>query len=635
MRFVWLKMSGLGFEPGGIESADASVEAGGKPKTGKSFEDYRKAFESLDPKEKEAFFKLSGQLDKEFTGHSIQRIRDGGLSGADANADSNPDRKYILLSSAYLQTVKGKPNVFKADFKGNYLAEYKAIGWGHVFPWTADEIKVANEKGEVICSKAIRGINPADGREGYYEAEGMEMKPPEYRYVYMYSGFTAEILKTLTPEEAALKRDKAIKENTSLLRSKRTRYEFGGMAFTGKSRSDMIEENLGALSGQAETLSSPLESAEAREGRGRIVSIARSFVGSHRFDADFKSNEALRDGNLGCAWVASTILQEAGYLDHTIAGVDGVQSELIGKGWRITTEQPEPGDVVIYGRLPGKKVLYDDGSEAWRSGHKHIGIVVGSNTVVDNRGPKGPQMGSLFRPGRGIDVILKPPGSAKTTALQDLGEAPSKKPARTKAGSQAANPEAGPEKADTTVGLKGIALIENPQFREKLNRVAENIGCSPEDLIAIFTFESNGINPQEQNSIGATGLIQWIPSTARGMFGMDVNQIRGMSGLQQLSLVEEYFKRSGRNRNIDDLYLSVLYPYAKNKPDDYILGSQKGMAEAQKFADNNPFAGKDKNGRARLVRKSDVLQKIRGVRDSNKYIARYQQIEKPGDQAMA
>ena len=178
--------------------------------------------------------------------------------------------------------------------------------------------------------------------------------------------------------------------------------------------------------------------------------------------------------------------------------------------------------------------------------------------------------------------------------------------------------EAVSESGDTTVGLKGEALVRNPQFRKRVKEIAANIGCQPEDLITIFHFESGGINPQAQNKIGATGLIQWIPSVAKSLYGLHVNQIRAMSALQQLDLVEKYFKKTGRNMNIDDLYLSVLYPYAKNQPDDFILGSQNGgQSGAQKFANYNPFNGKDSSGEARLVIKKDVLKWIRGLRKTS------------------
>jgi len=622
-RLVWIfKKDGSG-----IESAELGSGQKKKPLT---FDKFVESYEKLDSKEKAAFKAKTDKWDKDFTGHSINSIRSADLSAADQEAD--PDKKFILLASQYLQRDPKNPNRFKADFHGNYLAEYKAIGWGHVFPDTVESIKVYNQVGEVICDKAVRSKDPNSGKEGYFEANGLDGKPPRYNYIFMYTGYTAEIIKTIPPEEAQAKKKLLEQKAVAIQRSSRMQDSLLGPQLpkppgAKKTPGANIDQNLAALQQGSDDLTAPLETAELRDGRKRIVDKANSYAGSRRFDADFQQYPALNGGKLGCAWVASTILREAGYLDQTIPGVEATQAALLQKGWTISNEQPEPGDVVIWERLPGRQVIKDDGDATWVPGHKHIGIVVGPNTVVDNRAapPPGPRTGPLYRPGRGIEAILKPPGEAGKTATakgekqpKGKNEKPQKKSVEVKA-----------EKGDTTAGLKGIELIENPQFREKLNQVAESIGCSPEDLIAIFTFESAGIDPQAQNRIGATGLIQWIPPTAKSMFNMDVNQIRGMSGLQQLSLVETYFKKSGKNSNIDDLYLSVLYPYAKNKPEDYILGSEKGTAGAQKFADQNPFAGRDENNRARLVRKSDVLRRIRGVRESNKYIARYQELEKP------
>lgn len=418
-RLIWVFKK----EGSGVESSEY---VGSKKKKGLTFDQFVDSYEKLDPKEKAAFKAKTDKWDKDFTGHSINEIRSAGLSQAEQ--DANPEKKNILLASQYLQRDPKNPNRFKADFHGNYLAEYKAIGWGNVFPQTVESIKVYNQVGEIICDKAVRAISP-NGKEGYYDARGLESKPPRYEYIFMYSGFTAEIIKTITPEEAEVKKKLMQDESKAMQRSSRMRESVlgsqGGFpSIPGapkKGPGVSIEQNLASLQKESERTTSPIETTETRAGRRRIVDIATKYAGTNRFDTDFQQYPDLQGGKLGCAWVASTILREAGYLNQTIPGVDATKDALLKKGWTASSEQPEPGDVVIWERLPGRQVIKDDGSEAWMPGHKHIGIVVGPNLVVDNDSnpPRGPKAKPLYRPGRGIEAILKPPAEkGKSTEAQ-------------------------------------------------------------------------------------------------------------------------------------------------------------------------------------------------------------------------
>src|SRR5690242_15987398 len=132
-RLIWIfKKDGSGVE--------SSEFLGGKKKKGLTFDQFVDSYEKLDPKEKAAFKAKTDKWDKDYTGHSINEIRTAGMSQAEQDAD--PEKKNILLASQYLQRDPKKPDRFTANFHGNYLAEYKAIGWGHVFPDTAECIKV-------------------------------------------------------------------------------------------------------------------------------------------------------------------------------------------------------------------------------------------------------------------------------------------------------------------------------------------------------------------------------------------------------------------------------------------------------------------------------------------------------------
>ena len=53
-----------------------------------------------------------------------------------------------------------------------------------------------------------------------------------------------------------------------------------------------------------------------------------------------------------------------------------------------------------------------------------------------------------------------------------------------------------------------------PEFKDKVVEISKKLQIEPDDLMAVMAFES-GIDPTTTNSIGATGLIQFMPSTAK------------------------------------------------------------------------------------------------------------------------
>jgi len=97
--------------------------------------------------------------------------------------------------------------------------------------------------------------------------------------------------------------------------------------------------------------------------------------------------------------------------------------------------------------------------------------------------------------------------------------------------------------------------------------VAQRIGAQPFDLANLINFES-GWNPQAVNKrSGATGLIQFMPSTARGL-GTTTAAIKAMSALEQMPLVERYLRPYARKglHTAERLYMAVFYPAAISWP---------------------------------------------------------------------
>lgn len=105
------------------------------------------------------------------------------------------------------------------------------------------------------------------------------------------------------------------------------------------------------------------------------------------------------------------------------------------------------------------------------------------------------------------------------------------------------------------------------EFTEKVNNIACQLDIESNWLMFVMWFESR-LNPQEVNPIsGATGLIQFMPSTAIDL-GTTTDMLRRMSNVQQLDYVLAYLKPyKGRMKNWFDVYLAVFYPKAMGNPD--------------------------------------------------------------------
>lgn len=147
----------------------------------------------------------------------------------------------------------------------------------------------------------------------------------------------------------------------------------------------------------------------------------------------------------------------------------------------------------------------------------------------------------------------------------------------------------------------------SPEFKDGVIWLADVLGTSPDYLMACMAFESGEtFSPAIKNAAGsgATGLIQFMPATARKL-GTTTAALAKMSPLEQLNWVYKYFKPyRGRLNNLGDVYMAILWPAAVGKPDHYVLFDKKKAPTA--FRQN---AGLDKN-RDGLVTRAECLVKI-------------------------
>lgn len=147
----------------------------------------------------------------------------------------------------------------------------------------------------------------------------------------------------------------------------------------------------------------------------------------------------------------------------------------------------------------------------------------------------------------------------------------------------------------------------NPQaFAQKVEDISAQLGINPDWLMLVMYFES-GLNPKAVNrTSGATGLIQFMPTTARNM-GTSTEALALMDGIAQLDYVYQYLAPyKNRMSSFVDVYLSVFYPSAVGKSSDYILGGA-GTAISRKIAEQNRIFDTNHDGQ---ISKAEVTAYI-------------------------
>lgn len=104
-------------------------------------------------------------------------------------------------------------------------------------------------------------------------------------------------------------------------------------------------------------------------------------------------------------------------------------------------------------------------------------------------------------------------------------------------------------------------------FLDKTKGIADRIGCDYKDLLAVMNSESGLRSDARNPKGGATGLIQFMPDTARSL-GTTVDELRNMSPIEQLDYVEKFLTNtkksagfaSGARLSGGDLYALIFMP---------------------------------------------------------------------------
>jgi hypothetical protein len=157
----------------------------------------------------------------------------------------------------------------------------------------------------------------------------------------------------------------------------------------------------------------------------------------------------------------------------------------------------------------------------------------------------------------------------------------------------------------------GIAALQRhglytPTFVQSLQSLCSAINVPSDNMVIVFGIECS-LNPAAVNSsTGASGLNQIMPSVAASL-GTSVQEIRSMTGEQQMAGPTTKYFLSWKNKfpqkpSLVDLYLINFYPIACGKPDNFVCGNPQedgtninNLGSRDKVASNNP-AFKGPNG---------------------------------------
>ena len=158
-------------------------------------------------------------------------------------------------------------------------------------------------------------------------------------------------------------------------------------------------------------------------------------------------------------------------------------------------------------------------------------------------------------------------------------------------------------------------------FKESVSATAKRLGISVEDLYAVMAFETGGtFNPAEKNRAGsgATGLIQFMPETAKGL-GTTTDELAKMSRTEQMKYVEKFLSDKGiSGKGLSDVYMAVLFPAAVGKPDDFVLfgkgATVRGYGEGSKAYEQNQPLDLNNDGSVTKAEASAKVQQYKGVR---------------------
>ena len=156
------------------------------------------------------------------------------------------------------------------------------------------------------------------------------------------------------------------------------------------------------------------------------------------------------------------------------------------------------------------------------------------------------------------------------------------------------------------------------EFESRVASIAESLGMPDQGadwLMACMAWETGEtFSPAIRNSAGsgATGLIQFMPTTAKGL-GTSTDFLAKLTAEAQLDYVYRYFlPYRGRLNSLADTYMAILWPAGIGKPMDWVLWS--AAASPITYRQN---AGLDIN-RNGVITKAEAAAKVQAKLDKGR-----------------
>jgi hypothetical protein len=113
--------------------------------------------------------------------------------------------------------------------------------------------------------------------------------------------------------------------------------------------------------------------------------------------------------------------------------------------------------------------------------------------------------------------------------------------------------------------VPGLDPRIDTKFLQSVAKIAQSVGANPEDLLKTMLYETGGtLSPSARNKrTNATGLIQFMPATARGL-GTNIDALSQMSPQEQLVFVQKYLKQNSRGQKLDSFRKVLSTVFAGN-----------------------------------------------------------------------
>ena len=140
---------------------------------------------------------------------------------------------------------------------------------------------------------------------------------------------------------------------------------------------------------------------------------------------------------------------------------------------------------------------------------------------------------------------------------------------------------------DKTFKLSGASkdlIGGNKEFLSGIQKIADKHNIKAAELLGLIASESGFKGDALNKTTGAGGLIQFKPEIAEE-FGTTVDDIRGMSLVDQLPLIDRYLSKNiPKKATTSQLFGTVFMPsYADKGPDFQLLGSGDQFDDGEKI----------------------------------------------------